>query len=47
MAKVPTVEMIATDCLASGTQYARVGITHATVQQTIVRGFVERDRPRG
>jgi hypothetical protein len=30
-------------CLASGTQYARIRITHATVQQMIVRNFVERD----
>jgi hypothetical protein len=30
-------------CLASGTQYARIGITHATVQQMIVRNFVERN----
>jgi hypothetical protein len=29
-------------CLASGTQYARIGITHATVQQMIVRSFIER-----
>jgi hypothetical protein len=30
-------------CLASGTPYGRIGIMHATVQQMIVRGFVERD----
>jgi hypothetical protein len=30
-------------CLASGTPYGRVGITHSTVQQMIVRNFVERD----
>jgi hypothetical protein len=30
-------------CLASGTRYAQIGITHATVQQMIVRKFVERD----
>ena len=53
MAKVPTEETIAAGltapervllfCLASGTQYARIGITHATVQQMIVRNCVERD----
>jgi hypothetical protein len=42
-ANLTPAERVLLFCLASGTQYARIGITHATVQQMIVRNCVERD----
>jgi len=31
-------------CLASGTDWERVGMTHATAQQLLVRGLINRDQ---
>jgi hypothetical protein len=42
-ANLTAPERVLLFCLASGTQYALIGITHATVLQMIVRSFVERD----
>jgi hypothetical protein len=54
MAKAPGLEAIAANltvmerdllfCLASGTDWAKAGVTSATVQHLIVRSLVERDR---
>ena len=30
-------------CLASGTDWERAGVTHATAQQMLVRGLIDRD----
>jgi hypothetical protein len=53
MAKTPTPEMIATQrtvpervllfCLASGTNWVKAGVTHATAQHMLVWNLVERD----
>jgi len=52
MAKKPTAEMIAEGlsvpervllfCLASETDWQRAGITHATAQQMMIRGLIDR-----
>jgi hypothetical protein len=52
MAKKPTAEMIARSltvtelvflfCPASATDWQRAGITHATAQQMMIRGLIER-----
>jgi len=31
-------------CLASGTDWERAGVTHATAQQLLVRGLIDRDQ---
>jgi hypothetical protein len=53
MAKRPTAEMIAEGlsvservllfCLASATDWQRAGVTHATTQQMMIRGLIERE----
>jgi hypothetical protein len=57
MAKAPTTETIAAEltvpervllfCLASGTDWVKAGVTHATAQHLLVRGLVERDKASG
>jgi len=52
MAKAPTPQIIAADltvpervllfCLASGTDWAQAGVTHAAVRHMIIRDLVER-----
>jgi hypothetical protein len=52
MAKHPAAEMIASGltvpervllfCLASDTDWQRAGVTHATAQQMMIRGLIER-----
>jgi len=54
MAKTPTTESIAAAltvperillfCLASDTDWQAASITHATAQQMMVRGLIERDQ---
>jgi hypothetical protein len=34
-------------CLASGTDWERAGVTHATAQQMLVRGFIDREGAAG
>ena len=34
-------------CLASGTDWERAGVRHATAQQLLVRGLVDRDQSAG
>jgi hypothetical protein len=36
-------ERIVLFCLASGTEWERAGVTHATAQQMLVRGLIDRD----
>jgi hypothetical protein len=53
MAKAPTVDAIATNltvpqrmlpfCLASGTDWAKAGVTRATIQHLLVRNLVTRN----
>jgi hypothetical protein len=53
MAKAPTIDAIATElsvpervllfCLASGTNWVKAWVTHATAQHMLVRNLVERD----
>jgi hypothetical protein len=53
MAKAPNIDRIATElsvlervllfCLASGTDYAKAGVTHFTVQHLLVRNLVVRN----
>ena len=35
-------ERIMLPCLASGTDWERAGVTHATAQQLLVRGLIDR-----
>jgi hypothetical protein len=54
MAAKPTAESIAAEltvpermllfCLASGTDWQAASITHATAQQMMIRGLIERDQ---
>ena len=37
-------ERIVLFCLASGTDWERGGVTHATAQQLLVRGLIDRDQ---
>jgi hypothetical protein len=34
-------------CLASGTDWERAGVTHATAQQLLVRGLIDRHQSAG
>ena len=34
-------------CLASGTDWERAGVTHATAQQLLVRGLIDRKQSAG
>jgi hypothetical protein len=34
-------------CLASGTDWVKAGVTHATAQHLLVRNLVERDKASG
>jgi len=34
-------------CLASGTEWERAGVTHATAQQMLVRGLIDREGAAG
>jgi hypothetical protein len=53
MAKPPNTDAIATEltvpgrvllfCLASGTDWVKAGVTHATAQYLIIRNLMERD----
>ena len=40
-------ERIMLFCLASGTDWERAGVTHATAQQLLVRGLIDRDQSAG
>jgi hypothetical protein len=40
-------ERIMLFCLASGTVWERAYVTHATAQQLLVRGLIERDQSPG
>lgn len=41
-ADLPVSERVLLFCLASGTEWERAGVTHATAQQMLVRGLVDR-----
>jgi len=40
-------ERIMLFCLASGTDWERAGVTHATAQQLLVRALIDRDQSAG
>jgi hypothetical protein len=40
-------ERIMLFCLASGTDWERAGVTHATAQQLLVRGLIDRNQSAG
>src|SRR5437588_6937181 len=40
-------ERIMLFCLASGTDWERAGVTHATAQQLLVRDLIDRDQSAG
>jgi hypothetical protein len=42
-ADLPVSERVLLFCLASGTDWAKAGVTQATAQHMLVRGFVDRD----
>jgi hypothetical protein len=42
-ADLPVSERVMLFCLASGTDWVRAGVRHATAQQVLARGLVDRD----
>ena len=44
LASLNVQERVLLFCLASGTDWERAGVTHATAQQVLVRGLVDRDQ---
>jgi hypothetical protein len=43
LASLSVQERVLLFCLASGTDWERAGVTHATAQQVLVRGLIDRD----
>jgi hypothetical protein len=44
LASLSVQERVLLFCLASGTDWERAGVTHATAQQVLVRGLIDRDQ---
>jgi len=42
LASLDVQERVLLFCLASGTDWERAGVTHATAQQVLVRGLIDR-----
>ena len=42
LASLSVQERVLLFCLASGTDWERAGVTHATAQQVLVRGLIDR-----
>ena len=46
LASLSVQERVLLFCLASGTDWERAGVTHATAQQVLVRGLIDRGSGR-
>jgi hypothetical protein len=46
-AELTVPERVLLFCLASGTDWVKAGVTHATAQHLLVRNLVERDQASG
>ena len=44
---LPLAERIMLFCVASGANWEQAGVTHATAQQLLVRGLIDRNRSGG
>jgi hypothetical protein len=44
LASLSVQERVPLFCLASGTDWERAGVTHATARHVLVRGLIDRDR---